>query len=273
MFDLSRYYNGTVTIDQFDADELKKQIAEKTEPYTKLVVTADTLKDAKDIRASLNKEKTALDTERKEVEKEYKKPLTEFTNKVKEVLGLYDAAIANIDKQTKAIDEERIKKKQEHLHKLYDENIGIYAEFLPFEKVKRPQWDNATYKDIDILHDISGDKTKIMGDLDVLKALDSEIYDELIKKYKASGNDLATAIKANQDYIQAKQLAEKRIAEEKAEEDFRVTLEAKPAVTTTIEEPKKHYATFTVRVDTEEEANELQQFLDFNDITAYSIVY
>ena len=286
-FELTTFSKGEI---KFDLEDAKKRISERTEPYTKMVVTEDTIKDAKDVRASLNKEKTALDTERKEIAKEFKKPLTEFESKVKEVLAFYDEAIGNIDKQVKAFDEERVKEKQKHLHELYDTNIGEYSEFLPFDKVKRPQWDNVTYKDIDIIHDISCDKTKVMSDLDVLKALDSEIYDKLIEKYKASGNDLAQAIKANQDYIQAKQLAEKKAEEEaqakiEAERKAREEAEQKAAEATKRaeeaekkaeepfnEEPKKDYAVFTVRVKNEEQAQQVRQFCEFSDIQ-YSVIF
>lgn len=217
-FELAVLQKGEI---KFDVEEAKRRISERTSDFERLVVTEETIKDAKDIRATLNKERKAFDDERKSVKSEYEKPLKDFESKVKEVLAFYDKAIENIDSQLKAFDEERIKAKQEHLKQLYDENIGDYAEYIPFDKVKKPQWDNATYKDIDIIHDISAEKTKIMADLDVLQALDSEIYDKLIEKYKKSGNVLAEAIKANTDYIQAKQLTEK-----KAEEDAQAKIEA-----------------------------------------------
>lgn len=210
-FELTVLQKGEI---KFDLEEAKKRISERTADFEKLIVTEDTIKDAKEIRATLNKERTAFDSERKAVKKEYEKPLKDFEGKVKEVLSFYDNAIENIDSQLKAFDEERVKAKQEHLKQLYDENIGDYAEYVPFEKVKKPQWDNATYKDTDIIHDISAEKTKVIADLDVLKALDSEIFDKLIEKYKKSGNVLAVAIQANTDYLQAKSLAEKKVQEE-----------------------------------------------------------
>ena len=270
-FELTVLQKGEI---KFDLEEAKKRISERTADFGKMVVTEDTIKDAKEIRATLNKERTAFDSERKAVKKEYEKPLKDFENKVKEVLSYYDVAIENIDKQLKAFDQERIKEKQEHLKQLYDENIGEYAEFIPFEKVKKPQWDNATYSDNDILHDISAERTKIMADLDVLKALDSEIYDKLIEKYKKSGNVLAEAIKANTDYIQAKSLAEKRVAEEQDEKKALFEWDEKKAAEIHNDfQKQKRYATFTIGCQTEEESEKLKQFLNFNDITDYSVIY
>lgn len=245
-------------------DELKMELSEKMSVYDNVIVSKDAINVAKSDLANLRKVKIEIDNKRKEAKKIFNQPYDVFEKQVKELIALVDKPIDAINKQLQDYENERIKEKQEHLKKLYDENIGEYADFLPFEKVKRPQWDNKTCTDKDIIFDISGDKTKIIADLDVLKALNSEIYDKLIEKYKANGNNLASAIKMNSDYQSAKKVAEEKVVEQKKEEP--------PIVETVKEEPKKCYATYTVRAKDEAQAEQLRQLLDFNEFE-YSVEY
>ena len=53
----------------FNFDEMKTELSEKLEKYNALVVTEDSIKDAKSDRANLNKLKTAIDDKRKEIKK------------------------------------------------------------------------------------------------------------------------------------------------------------------------------------------------------------
>ena len=92
---------------------------------------------------------------------------------------------------------ERIKKAIE----LYEETIGEYAEYLPFDSVFDPKWLNATAKDKDIEYDISEKKTRVISDINVIKSLKSEIENELLEIYKSKGNTLAAAIERNQQII------------------------------------------------------------------------
>lgn len=216
----------------FDVEEAKQRITERVSGLENMVVTEDAIKEAKELRATLNKERTAFDSERKAVKKKFEEPLKTFESKVKEVLSIYDKAIENIDKQTKAFEEKRIAEKQAHLRELYEESIGEYKDFLPFEAVKTPQWDNATYTDKDVQFDISSARTKIITDLEAIRALRSEFEDDVIQAYKRSGNQLSEAIKRNSDLISAKQRAEQRAKEEaerKAREEAERAEEARKA--------------------------------------------
>ena len=78
---------------QFNFDELKTQIAEKTEQYTKLVYTDDNIKAAKEDRADLNRLKKALNDERIRRQKEYLAPFDAFKKQIDEIIGIIDKPV------------------------------------------------------------------------------------------------------------------------------------------------------------------------------------
>ena len=199
---------------QFDNTEIKEALELQMSAYESLEITEDNIPESKKDLAVLRKIKDAIETERKRIKKEYNAPLEEFESKCKELSAVVERPIKMIDGKLKEFEAARIAEKQEHLKELYKENIGEYEEFLPYEKVYRSQWDNKGTTDRDIINELSEHKTLIRSNLDAIRALGSEIEDELIKTYKLAGNDLTAAIKKNADYLSAKSLAEQKVREE-----------------------------------------------------------
>ena len=197
-------------------DEIKEALKVQMTAYTSLEITEADIKERKADLATLRKIRTAVDDERKRVKKEFSKPYDAFEAEVKEVLAVIDEPIDMINGKLKEFETKRIEEKQAHLHELYDTNIGDFAEYLPYESVATRKWDNATYSDKDILFDISEAVTKVKSDIEVIKALGSEIEEECLAVYKKAGNDLKAAIQKNNDYNSAKKLAEEKVKEETA---------------------------------------------------------
>ena len=69
----------------FNYQELKKDIAEKTLPYKGLIVTEDAIPVAKSDLANLRKLEKAIDDRRKAVKKEFNAPYMEFEAKIKDI--------------------------------------------------------------------------------------------------------------------------------------------------------------------------------------------
>ena len=80
-------------------EELKIEIQGKANDYMNLVYTADQVKDAKKDRANLNKFVEALESKRKEIKKQITEPYSAFEKQEKELVGIVNKAIANIDTQ------------------------------------------------------------------------------------------------------------------------------------------------------------------------------
>ena len=85
----------------FNFEQLKTEIEEKAKSYSLCVYTEDTVKLAKEDRATLNRLKKALNDERIRREKEYNAPFLEFKNKVNELIAIIDKPVGIIDAQVK----------------------------------------------------------------------------------------------------------------------------------------------------------------------------
>lgn len=189
----------------FNFNEIKEALAIQMSAYDGITIAEDEIPKAKSELATLRKIRKAVDDRRKEVKREFCEPLDEFEEKVKELLAEIDKPIGYINDQITMFNEERILKKQERCREIYAESIGEFEKFLPYDRIAKKQWDNATYSENDIKYDISEAITKVRSDLNVLSGLDSEIYDTLIQVYIESGNDLSKAVSRNSQYLNDKQ--------------------------------------------------------------------
>lgn len=194
--------------------EIETQLREVADSYKGIIVTEDTIKDSKKDLADLRKIRTSIEDARKEVKKQWEVPYKEFESKCKNLLAICDEPIEEINKQLTDFELQRVLEKHDHLVALYNENIGEYAEYLPFDNVYKKQWDNATYKDKDIIYDISEAVTKVRGELAIIKGLHSDIETELLEIYKANGNNLALAIQRNSNFISDMQTVKDKIRDE-----------------------------------------------------------
>lgn len=210
MNDLNVSVNSHIGSIDCNFQELKEALAVQMTAYTSLEITEDSQKEAKKDLATLRKIRKAVEDKRIAVKKEYMKPYTEFEAQEKDLLSVIDEPINMIDNKLKQFESARIAEKEKHLHELYEQNIGEYGDYLPYMAVAREKWINTTYADKDVLYDISESITRVRSDINVIKALNSEIEEECLKAYKESGNDLAAAITKNSDFIKAKQLVENK---------------------------------------------------------------
>lgn len=243
---------GTI---EFDFDEIRTEVAKIAGNYEGLVVTEGEIKGAKSDLATLRKMKKEIDDRRKEVKAVFIKPYEDFEKKVKEIQAIIDKPIAEIDDQLKAFEAKRVEEKQAHIQELYEQHIGEYTDILPISAVRKPQWDNATYKDADIIYDISEKVQHIKSDMAVIDSLRSEIPEELKALYISSGYQLAAVVKRNSDYEEVKRLAEQKVAKE--------DLKAEPKAE---EIPFATPDKFSFTVFSEEDSGKVIEFMEFCEI-------
>lgn len=262
-------------------DTLKSELTEIADRYKDLVIQEKDIILAKSDLANLRKIRKSVDERRKEVKREWSKPYEAFEKEVKEAIAIIDKPIEQIDEKLKEFEVQRKADKEQHVRELYEENIGEYADYAPFSEIFDDKWLNKSTEDSSIVSDISMVKTKVMADLDAIKALNSEFESEVIAEYKKS-RQLSLAIKRNSDLVSAKQLAEKKAdeeaqakidAERKAREEAEQrAIEAEKKVEDVHPLPFEGIGIFTVRPKTNEEHEQLKQFLELADIQ-YSVVY
>lgn len=247
-------------------DIIEAEIKEKMAEYKDYVVSEDSIKADKKVVADLRKTKTELDNARKEVKNAWMMPYEAFEKRCKEVIALVDEPIDLINNQIKLFEEDRIAHKRERITKLYTEQVGELIDYLPLEKNYNEKWDNKSYSDNDITFDISEKITKVKSDLDVIKSLSSEIEEELITTYKANGNDLASAIKRNQQYVSDKEKVKEQIqvkATTNSDSDSLLAMNLTPPEQLMNEITSKQEVHFIVN---KEDADSVREMLEFANI-------
>lgn len=166
--------NGFIQAIEFNFEELKAELTKGLEKYQNLTFTEETIKDAKETKANLNKFKEAIETRRKEIKKLCMKPYEAFEVKIKELTALIDEPIKTISDQLQNFEDKRINEKAEEIKNFYDENIGNLSNILPLEKIYNQKWLNSTYKLEKIQAEILETIAKVNGDLRVIADLKLE---------------------------------------------------------------------------------------------------
>ncbi|HJA20118.1 MAG TPA: DUF1351 domain-containing protein [Candidatus Mediterraneibacter ornithocaccae] len=187
--------------------------------YKSLAFTEETIKEAKADRAKLNKLRTAFEDERKRIKKLCMAPYDEFEKQVKELIALIDEPIRLIDSQIKEVEEQRRVEKKGKVLEFYESTIGSLRGVLPFEKVFRPEYLNATKSMKSITQEIQALIDRVNSDLDTIEGFGSK-YELQIKDAYLKTLDLSTAMqeKARLEEVE-RRLAERRQEEQRRAEE------------------------------------------------------
>ena len=108
---------------EFNFEELKSEIENKLVKYNNLVVTEDSIRQAKSDKADLNKFITALEDSRKEVKRRCLEPYNDFEAKCKELVMLVKAPVVAIDNQIKEFENIKKQEKYDELKFCFDNYI------------------------------------------------------------------------------------------------------------------------------------------------------
>jgi len=198
----------------FNYEELKKGLESSVEKYKKIVYTPETIKDAKEDRAKLNKLSKALNDEKIRIKNEFMIPYTDFENKIKELIGLVTEASNNVDTQVKKFEEEEKIKKRKTIEAIYNENIGDYKALIPLKQIYNEKWENKGYKELDITKEIQEIVLKADNDLEILEKQESEFMLNMKDVYFKT-LDLGQALREKERLEAKKQLLKETTIEAK----------------------------------------------------------
>lgn len=201
---------------EFNSAEIKSELAPKLEFYKNLVVTEDSIKDAKSDRAKLRKLKSAFEDKRKEMKKICLAPYEKFEKECKEITSMIDEASGSIDVQIKDFEEIKKQKKYSEIEEYYN-SIGK-PDYITLESVLNPKWANATVTIESIRQEISANISRIVGDMDEITQIhgNSVIFTAIKKKFTETldkSETLAYAVMLEREY-RAEQEQKSRIQEE-----------------------------------------------------------
>ncbi len=212
---------GFVQKIEWNYEELKKEIEVASQEYATSVYTDDVMKNAKADRAKLRKFVDALASERTRIRKKLLEPDELFGQQIKELTGIIEKAINNIDDQVKGYEERLREEKRAKVREFYDANINDLEEYLPFEAVFKTQYANASTTMKSIKEEIMGLIQRVAEGLAILNEVDSPYAGEM-KEVFLRTYDIGDAL-AERNRLEAAEQKRKAYIEEqerrKAERD------------------------------------------------------
>ena len=187
-------------------EEMQQELSNMMQAYAGLEVTEENLPERKKDIATLRKIKSAIEDKRKAAKKDYEKPFKAFESECKKLTGIIDKEIDRINADMDVYEQKRKAEKRKVIDRLYSENIGDYADYLPLESIRRPQWENKTYTEIAIINDIQEAVLTVKNDLRTIDTMCDPWQEECKAVYKVSG--LTGALQRYKDLESARKAAE-----------------------------------------------------------------
>lgn len=178
---------------KWNFEELKAEISAVAQDYAASVYMDDTIKNAKADRAKLNKFVDALNAKRTEIRKQLLKPDEQFGREVKELTGIVQEAIESIDGQIKDYERRQREEKTAKIREFYEAHIHDIGEYLPFERVMKPEYANASTTMKSIRQEILDQIQKVDEGLAILNEVDSPYAGDM-KKVFLQNYDIGAAM-------------------------------------------------------------------------------
>lgn len=204
---------------EFNFEELKKDLQEKTTKYENIIYYDDEIAQAKKDRADLNKLKKAINDKRISMEKEYMKPFNEFKDKVKEILDILDKPIAVIDSQIKEYEKQQAENKQKAIQELFASKSPF--DWLKVEQISKPNWCNASVSMKSIEEEMDLSFSLIESELKSIETLDFK--EQAIETYKQT-----LSMSATLGRVASLKESQKILAETKEEPKPKVEVKEEP---------------------------------------------
>lgn len=250
--------------------ELKGKIEERTAIASQVVVTEENLKEIKKLRAELNKEFAAAESDRKALLKQVSEPIDRFKAAYDECVAIpYKKAKEDLDGKVKTIEAALIEEKSEKLKVYFEEYVSEFkVDFVKFENLPIKVTQSATMTSLK--NQVNEYVNKTVEDVEAIRQLPEDEQPEVMAEYKKKLN-LSTVLA---EYHERK----RRAAEEKAhlevrreqakQEAVRIerVMETAPVIVPAEPKEEKIYRT-TFRVcGTKSQLLKLREFLKENDI-------
>ena len=174
---------GFVQKIDWNFEELKSEIIAVSQEYETSVYTDETMKNAKSDRAKLRKFVDAMKSERTAIRKKLLEPDVLFGEQIAELTGIVERAIDNIDTQVKDYEQRQRDAKTAKIREFYEENIYDLAEYLPFERLFRPEWANASTTMKSVKESILDTIQKVAEGLAILNEVESPYAGDMKKVF------------------------------------------------------------------------------------------
>ena len=265
------------TVIEANFDEVKAALTEMVAPYKSLIVSEDGIASAKNDRARIRKVASRVDEMRKVVKKAYSEPLAVFEARCKELVAICNEGSDNLDVQIKNFEQKEADEKIASLRAEYDAYAGDEAkEFLPWERLVNPKWENKGYKAEDAKQEIYNALSRTERDLAAIRSMGGDNVAYLLDTYRNT-LDISEVIRKNTEINARKAIeeqrrreAEERRAAAEAEAQRRKAMEVQeeapaPVVEAPAEDEKLYTVSFAVTC-TKTQLAALGQYMKSNGI-------
>lgn len=257
--------NGVATVED-NINEAKEFALQLKEYYSNLTFTEEQIEEAKTERANVNKMTKKIADYRKNIISEFKKPIELFETTAKETESILKETADFIDVQVKGYENSIKEKKKEEISKIYENLIEEepIKNLINLDMLFDERYLNKTYEISKVEEDLKNKISKISGDIQAIKDLNSEFEVSLTNSYLRTF-DLSSVIAENKRLQELKQENEK--VEEKKEEikEEKIETMLNEKVQTDSIDPIK---TYTLRITGKlSQQKKLRQFLELNNMT------
>ena len=161
---------------------VKKDLEGLLAQYKDFVVSESNLKEAKDIRANLNKTKKVIDDKRKEYKKLWNEPFAVYEEKSKNLIKTIDEVSEKIDNSIKQLEEQENERKKQEIESYFN-GVNKFSDILSFHKIFNVSWLNKTSKIENIQQEINVFISKIDNDLKAMENVKSDANYPLLLHY------------------------------------------------------------------------------------------
>lgn len=249
----------------FNFLEIRDKLQERLEHYKNLAVTEDTIKEGKEDRARLNKLRTAIDTRRKEIKKQYMVPFNNFEAKTKELIALVDEPISAIDDQLKVFESKRKEEKMTEIEDLYESMVEPELDgIIPLKSILNPSWLNATTSIKKVSEELDAIVKRTKADLMLLDTVEPN-YAAAVRDTYLRTRDIEAAMKHRETMMRSEELFRKQ---QEAKQRYDMEVAAKeaqePQPEPMVEPEPVEETVYLLRLEmqvTRQQAKELKAFL------------
>lgn len=172
-------------ISSWDFPMIKEELQRRLDTYAGIVYTDESIKDAKNDRATLNKVKSTIEDARKAYKAKCLAPYEALTPQIKELLDLVEGQKNLIDGTIKDFEERQKEVKEQEVKKYYDRkavSLEGYADAL-YPKIFDRKWVNASKTKARYEEEVQTAINKAAADMKVIHDLHSPFVETLLEVY------------------------------------------------------------------------------------------
>lgn len=241
-------------------NDVKEYALKLSEYYNIKEFDEDTLKDAKNERAEVNKFKDKVSDFRKEITKKFNEPLEKFTNDAKETEKILKETYDTINVQVKAYEDKQKEEKEKEVKSYFNELCGAESiDFVNYEQANINVTLSATMKSLK--EQAKKFVEKIVDDINLINS--TQFVDEIMIEYKKDLNVSRAITEVNNRHAElekVKQQKEDRAEQKLNDEEMLNRIDSLSAPK--VEKPSEEVFEMTFKVrGTKEQLKAVKEFL------------